>query len=206
MATEAQNTANCANAQLSTGPKTDAGKQAVAQNGLRHGLSTNKFAVLPNENAAEYNDLLASLQAEFSPRTAAQSFLVEEMARAQWKLRRVTAMEHELLSGAGDLTQWFKEDCSKDQVLLKLGRYESAARRAWYKALGELRKFQQAKQIASEQELEETLEALINAPMPGNYKANPIPPAPAPQRVPQAGRPAALGGPQRPFTPPPILR
>jgi hypothetical protein len=140
MASQAQTLANCANAQLSTGPRTAAGKQAVAQNGLSHGLSSAKFAVLPNENPAEYQALLDSLRAEFLPRTTAETFLVEEMARCQWKLRRITVMEHELLSAGGDLTEWFKDDCANDQVLLKLSRYEATARRAWYKALAELRR------------------------------------------------------------------
>lgn len=157
MATEAQTTANCANAQLSTGPRTAAGKQAVAKNGLSHGLSSTKFAVLPHENLVEYEALLASLQEEFEPGTPTEDFLVEEMARAQWKLRRATAIEHELLSGQADLTKWFKEDCSKDNALLKLNRYENTARRAWYKAFTEIRK--QQSQLALDAERQEKAES-----------------------------------------------
>jgi hypothetical protein len=150
MATQAQSIANCANAQRSTGPRTPAGKRAVAQNGLSHGLSSSRFAVLPNENPAEYESLLHSLQAEFSPATAAECFLVEEMARAQWKLRRIDSIEHELLSNGAGLTAWFKEDCAQDAILLKLSRYEGAARRAWYKAFTEIRKLRAGQALETE--------------------------------------------------------
>jgi hypothetical protein len=140
MATQAQNIANYANAQHSTGPKSDSGKLAAARNSLSHGLSSNHFAVLPHENSAEYENLRSALHADFAPNSTVEIFLVEEMARAQWKLRRVAAMEQELFGSESSLTRWFKEDCSKDEVLLKLSRYESMARRAWYKALAELRR------------------------------------------------------------------
>ena len=153
MATQAQNIANCANAQHSTGPKSDAGKLAAARNSLSHGLSSNnKFTVLPHEDAAEYENLRAALHSDFAPDSTAEIFLVDEMARAQWKLRRVAAMEQELFGSEGDLTRWFREDCSKDEVLLKLSRYESTARRAWYKALAELRKIRSGQSVQADRQ------------------------------------------------------
>src|SRR5579883_2259301 len=59
MATEAQIAANRANAQRSTGPRTEAGKQAVAQNRLEHGLSGGAFRLLPWESAEEFEALPA---------------------------------------------------------------------------------------------------------------------------------------------------
>jgi len=44
---------NRANAQRSTGPRTEAGKQHSALNALRHGL-TAQTAVLPSEDPAAY--------------------------------------------------------------------------------------------------------------------------------------------------------
>jgi hypothetical protein len=192
MATQAQHLANSANAQHSTGPKSDAGKLAAARNSLSHGLSSDKFAVLPHEDAGEYENLRAALHADFAPGSTAEIFLVEEMARAQWKLRRVAAMEQELFGAEGDLTRWFKEDCSKDEVLLKLSRYESTARRAWYKALAELRKIRSDQSLQADRRAR-TLKAqaehdfhrmmerelAIPAPLPPpsteNYKTKPMP-------------------------------
>ncbi|HEY7615839.1 MAG TPA: hypothetical protein VH744_03475, partial [Terriglobales bacterium] len=60
MATLAQIAANRANAQLSTGPRTEAGKAAVAQNRATHGLSGAAFFLLPHEDEAEFQALVAA--------------------------------------------------------------------------------------------------------------------------------------------------
>src|SRR5690348_7664000 len=57
MSTQAQIAANQANAQLSTGPKSEAGRAAAARNNFRHGLSTSsEFWVLPSERQTDYLD------------------------------------------------------------------------------------------------------------------------------------------------------
>ncbi len=95
-------------------------------------------------------NLRAGLHSDFAPSSTAEIFLVDEMARAQWKLQRVAAMEQELFGSENNLTRWFKEDCSKDEVLLKLTRYESTARRAWYKALAELRSIRSTQSVQAD--------------------------------------------------------
>ena len=54
MATTAQVLANRANAQHSTGPRSDAGKAAASQNATSHGLSSSSFALLPHENEEDF--------------------------------------------------------------------------------------------------------------------------------------------------------
>ena len=49
MASEAQIAANRANAQRSTGPRSEEGKARVAQNGLKHGLCSTRV-LLPGED------------------------------------------------------------------------------------------------------------------------------------------------------------
>ena len=56
MSTTAQIAANQANSQHSTGAKTETGKAASAQNNSKHGL-TGRFAVLPTENQAEFDEI-----------------------------------------------------------------------------------------------------------------------------------------------------
>ena len=103
MATPAQVAANCANAQRSTGPRTEDGKITVSRNSLSHGLSAKQFAVLPHEDPAEYQALLDALFADHNHKGATQIVLVEEMAHAQWKLRRIASMEAELLTSRSTL-------------------------------------------------------------------------------------------------------
>jgi hypothetical protein len=56
MSTEAQISANQANAQLSTGPKTEAGKSASSQNSWKHGLAVGVFRVLATEDQFMYDN------------------------------------------------------------------------------------------------------------------------------------------------------
>jgi hypothetical protein len=179
MATAAQITANRLNAQASTGPKTDAGKAAVAQNSIAHGLSASSFALLPHENAAAFADLLSALEEEYEPETPTESFLVLELARAQWKMQRVGAIEAEILAGDSAPGDWaaiaarFVADCSAEQALLKLNRYEQAARRAWHQALSQIVRLradgerrESRRSIARRKDQEAMIQAFIEAPVP----------------------------------------
>ena len=140
MASAVQITANQANARHSTGPVSAAGKAAVAQNRATHGLSSRGFFLLPGEDGEEFQALLAAFQAEHQPQGPTESFLVDELAQCQWKLRRISAIEAGLFSspGAASLADLFRDDTT-EQALAKLGRYETRIRRDWYRALGELR-------------------------------------------------------------------
>lgn len=87
--------ANRANAQLSTGPCTPEGKEAVRFNALKSGLYS-KTIVLPGEDHAAYAALGETLTREFNPKIDAQRALIAELQDAQWRLDRVIAMEHNL--------------------------------------------------------------------------------------------------------------
>ena len=190
MATTAQVLANQANARLSTGPATDAGKAAVAQNATSHGLSSVTFTLLPHENAEDFAKLLETLNQEFSPGCSAEDFLVTEMARAQWKLRRVDAIESAILAGAvtESADPWAaiaaQFQSLTGDALVKLDRYATSARRAWHKSLDTLLKFRAAEEISGvrtsriERNLSEAaINRVISAPIP----CTDLPPIPMPR-------------------------
>ena len=54
--------------------------------------------VLPTESAADYQTLLNSYLSEFSPIGLLETELVETMAAARWRLRRVSTIETTLLT------------------------------------------------------------------------------------------------------------
>jgi hypothetical protein len=83
---------NRANAAKSTGPITPAGKSKVAQNARKHGL-TAKQIVLPGESEADYEHLLRAYTDQFQPETPLEFELVNVMAGARWRHRRLTALE-----------------------------------------------------------------------------------------------------------------
>jgi hypothetical protein len=188
MASAAQIVANQANAVHSTGPRTEAGKAAVARNRLTHGLSSPAFIILPGEDPAEYLALHAAFTSEFQPLTATELFLVDELSRAQWKLQRIAHMEAAVLSGTGDpLTEAFASAPVAD-ALLKLSRYEGAIQRNWYRAHSQLRALrrdaarEQARQAQLRQAeaaqrvtqiLEETVGGCSPAPAPPD-DSNPV--------------------------------
>jgi len=92
MASDRQIKANQENARLSTGPKTPDGRARSSLNAVRHGLLA-RDTVLPEEDRAAYLELLAALQAEYQPVGPTQTFLVEQLASAQWRLQRLLRIE-----------------------------------------------------------------------------------------------------------------
>ncbi len=92
---------NRANSEHSTGPVTEAGKQRSSQNALRHGL-TAQTVVLPTEDLEAYQAHLKSFTAEYHPKTATESQLVQALADATWRLNRIPTLEASLLSVAPD--------------------------------------------------------------------------------------------------------
>jgi hypothetical protein len=84
--------ANRKNAERSTGPKTVEGKNKVRWNSLKHGLLA-KAAILPQEDRAEYERLLAGLAEHYQPVDMLEALHVEEIACIYWRLRRTLRVE-----------------------------------------------------------------------------------------------------------------
>jgi hypothetical protein len=80
----------------SRGPRTPEGKTRSAQNALRHGMRAQKFALLPDEDAAEFDGLEADLIEELAPVDALQRVLARRVAVAAWRLARADRIEAEL--------------------------------------------------------------------------------------------------------------
>jgi hypothetical protein len=90
-------TINRENAQHSTGPRTEEGKQRSALNGTRHGL-TSQVIVMPSEDLAAYNALVKSYYDDYKPRGIGEVELVQMLADTAWRLRRIPSLETNLLS------------------------------------------------------------------------------------------------------------
>src|SRR6202521_592885 len=88
---------NKANAQKSTGPRTEAGKQRSSLNALRHGL-TGQTVVLPTEDHAAYQRHSQSFLDEYRPKEATETQLVQSLIDTSWQLNRAAAVETNLFS------------------------------------------------------------------------------------------------------------
>ena len=131
---EAKLAANRANAQKSSGPKSEEGKARSSRNAFKHGLYS-KQLVLPGEDPAELDALKANLRAEHQPVSETEEILVNEMAEQYWRLRRARRLETDLLAS--------------DQIVLThlaaVQRMMSSAERGFHKALTALRQLQKAR-------------------------------------------------------------
>ena len=98
MASDRQTAANRLNAQKSTGPRTEEGKERVSRNPLKHGLSAVKHVVLDHEDEADFEALHEAMNDDFAPQTALETELVTRVTTLAWRLKRVPEMEMVLLA------------------------------------------------------------------------------------------------------------
>src|SRR6266446_6403785 len=97
MASPAQVTANQANAQTSTGPRTPEGKARVSQNAIRHGLTARHLVIRPDEHE-EFAALQDSLLTELDPQGAVETITFHELLHSAWSLHRFRRIEAECSS------------------------------------------------------------------------------------------------------------
>jgi hypothetical protein len=76
----------------SGGPKTTAGKLAVANNALKTGSYSLK-TILPGESEEDFKQLQDQFIKDFLPMNVAESMIVHELSNLTWKLLRLTKLE-----------------------------------------------------------------------------------------------------------------
>jgi hypothetical protein len=96
MRTPLQIAASRANGGRSRGPVTAAGKLASARNAVKHGLLS-EHVLLRGEKLDTFLNLTADLYDEFQPSTAFERSLVDSMATARWRQRRIWNIEREAM-------------------------------------------------------------------------------------------------------------
>jgi hypothetical protein len=84
--------ANRRNAQLSTRPVTEEGKNKSRQNALRHGL-TAETVIDALEEAEDYAAFELAVTADYDAQSAVERELVLRLASLLWRLRRATSIE-----------------------------------------------------------------------------------------------------------------
>jgi hypothetical protein len=94
---EAQLRANRLNAQKSTGPRTEAGKQRASLNATRHGL-TAQVLTLTAEELKALQALIVDFEKQYQPATTQEKHLVHMLGQLQFRLHRIMATEHNLFA------------------------------------------------------------------------------------------------------------
>jgi hypothetical protein len=90
--------ANRRNALASTGPKSDAGKSAVAKNAVRHGLLSWKPIISGFESEADWDEHCQQTLLDLQPHGHLELVLAERVALLVWRLARVARFEGEAIS------------------------------------------------------------------------------------------------------------
>lgn len=140
MATEKQIEANRANAQLSHGPTSEAGKQAVSQNATTHGL-TGHFIFFTEEHEAAYKRMEQRLINQLNVHTELEFELVEKMAQSLWRSQRAVDLQDECIDTLAFETDEVLTKEAQKKLELYL-RYQTSHDRAFQRYAAELRKLQ----------------------------------------------------------------
>jgi hypothetical protein len=90
------------NALKATGPRTLEGKAASSRNSLKHGLTATQV-VIPGENQADFDRLLADLAADRKPDGELEIQTLGEIAACTWRLARARAREGVALTVSNEL-------------------------------------------------------------------------------------------------------
>jgi len=148
MATERQIAANRENAQLSTGPRTDAGKAASSNNALRHGLASRGLIILPGQEPV-FAQMESDLRHSLNPDGPLQELIFKRALTATWNLHRcgeAEALVYEK-SGRPGLDPMLDNDTPNELRYARIRKYAREAENSMYKAMRELGKLQAEKQF-----------------------------------------------------------
>jgi hypothetical protein len=214
MSTQNQIEANRANAQRSTGPRTEEGKAASSKNATTHGLcSRNVF--LPGENPEDWQKIHDNFRAHFQIEDSViDDAFLDQATHATWKLLRIEEWTTMLVASAFQLEAvpapialLFAND--HQTAMRRLERYEASARASLNRALSCLRAAaaQREKTRAEARKAEQAAKpeqapsAATSAPIPHN-QTKPISAAPDAPGSPAAPSPIVNGAPNPPSEPP----
>jgi len=158
MSSSAQVAANQKNASHSTGPRTDAGKATSSQNAMKSGV-TSARVILPFESQKEYNAVYDGFMAQFAPANFIERVIVEEIANAFWRIRRVTAAQESYMTEKlgpyvipNPLLAIAEIMLSKE--MQRLHKYETSYRREYESAWRKLQAIQKARKLKEQQQAE----------------------------------------------------
>ena len=88
---------NRENAKKSTGPKTEAGKERVRFNAMRHGL-TGQVVILPTDDLVAYQKHSQEMLDSLSPKGALETKIAQTISDTLWQMNRSQAYHDQILA------------------------------------------------------------------------------------------------------------
>lgn len=140
MATNAQLQANRANARLSTGPQSAAGRATSAQNAVSHGLTASEESLssLSNENQMDFDHLRNKLRPQLQPKGELEEQIFGAYCWSLFQAERARAFE----AYAQSAWELDMEDDAKLRRMERLAIYRQRHERAAERGLKELGRIQ----------------------------------------------------------------
>ena len=133
---------NAANAQHSSGPKTQEGKDRAKFNAVKTGLFA-RTVLLPGDDQSAYEDLGARLEAEWQPHTEDERELILTIQTTTWRLNRVVELEFSLYA--------IETDKHLESIDAQFGEQDPAARHALARAAAYLANLKAFEQISRQE-------------------------------------------------------
>jgi hypothetical protein len=148
MTSEKQILANVANAQKSTGPRTEAGKATSSRNAVSHGLTVESatLASLTEEDQADFDQLRAKLRDQLLPVGELEEQIFQGYSWSLYQCDRARAFE------AFAQTQWEfdMENEAKFRRMERMAMYRQRHERAAERSLKELGRIQRDRLSANQ--------------------------------------------------------
>lgn len=167
MASAAQQLANAANAQRSTGPRTVEGKAKSSKNATSHGLSTGLLHV-PEAEREAFQQFEAKLKESARPQGALERQTCDQLVHAAWRLRRLQTLMRDLyIEHQGD--PLVTPEAAAQMRLLN--RYRPGLEMIFFRAMKQLRELQTRRSARFLQLFEPEREAFSKNINPGLYAA-----------------------------------
>ena len=158
--------ANLANAQNSSGPKSDANKRKVSLNSLTHGFA-GQTCFVPEHEREAYCAHFQSFRAEWKPKGPTEQYMVQSLAELSWSTQQIRAVVNNIMSLLGtkssprdtgsegtDFTLAQAANISEHlKELNLLGSYEQRKHRLFNSTRRELIQMQKDRKLAEQEEL-----------------------------------------------------
>jgi hypothetical protein len=192
MATPAQIAANRRNSQLSTGPRSEAGKITSSRNSTRTGIYA-QSVLIDSEDPEQLAALEQDYFDSYDPQGPVETALVVEILHSDWLLHRMASVESQLWNIAtasvrkrDDFDESIAVACAYNRIedrLVVIQRRVAALSRAFHRALHDLTRLQslRAKRPAAEPAQPEPAPATEIGFVPSTPTTLASPPAPGPQ-------------------------
>ena len=121
------------------GPRTQAGKAASSKNSFKHGLASGRI-LIEGEDPAEFEALVADLEADYQPATETEALLVHDLAKFHWLADRAIRLQAVAFAASA-----LPEMPASLNVLI---RYQTTKQRAFQTTLKSLQALQKERKLA----------------------------------------------------------